>query len=247
MTTTIASPQNAVPGTTWRRGLLAQLGIDTAYVLLGFPLGVIAFVLVVTGLSLGIGLIPLMLIGIPILVGTVFIARGFAEVERSRVVPVLRQPRTVVRYRSAKPGADALRRVVAPLGDVQYWLDAIHAIARFPISTAGFSIVVSWWATALGGLTYGLWIWTVPESGRGDDLPTLLGFDDTMGTRIAFYAVVGVVFALTLPFVVRACALIEAWLAHALLNGVADLRDRITTQDGPQVGSGDRTAVASAS
>ena len=34
-------------------------------------------------------------------------------------------------------------------------------------------------------------------------------------------------FALTLPFVVRACALLEAYLGRALLTGVAELRDQV--------------------
>ncbi len=64
------------------RGLVAQLGIDTAYVLIGFPLGIVAFVLMVTGLSLGGGLL-ITLLGIPVLVATLFAARGLAEVERA--------------------------------------------------------------------------------------------------------------------------------------------------------------------
>ena len=41
------------------------------------------------------------------------------------------------------------------------------------------------------------------------------------------------VFTLTLPFVVRACALLEAYLGRALLTGVAELRDQVAglTQD----------------
>jgi hypothetical protein len=60
-----------------------------------------------------------------------------------------------------------------------------------------------------------------------------LGFADTATNRIGVYLVVGAVFALTLPFVVRGCALVEAWLARALLTGVAQLRDQVAdlTQD----------------
>src|SRR4029453_9849404 len=57
------------------RGLLAQLGVDTAYVLIGFPLGIIAFVVVITGISAGGGLL-ITLLGIPVLVATIFAARG---------------------------------------------------------------------------------------------------------------------------------------------------------------------------
>jgi signal transduction histidine kinase len=234
MTTITAAPLTGEAGPI-RRSWMAQLATDTVYVLIGFPLGVVSFVLVVTGLSFGVGLIPLLLTGVPVLVGTLFAGRGFAEVERSRIAAVMGRPRVGVRYRRARPEAQSFARMVSPLGEVQYWLDAVHALARFPVNTAGFVIVVTWWSTALAGLTYGLWEWALPHADpstvpivvndRG--LLEVLGLENTSANRIMVYLVVGVVFALTLPFVVRACALAEAWVAHGLLNGVAGLRDQV--------------------
>jgi signal transduction histidine kinase len=212
---------------------MAQLGVDSAYVLAGFPLAIVAFTLAVTGLSLGLGLIALFLVGVPVLVGTLFVSRGFAEAERSRLAPVLRQPRVGVQYRRAKPGAGRFRRMLAPFGEVQYWLDTAFSFVRFPINVATFCIVVTWWATALGGLTYGLWQWSLPDADNNgivvNDRPLVdvLGFENTSTNRILINLVIGVVFAVTLPFVVRLCALTEAWVAHAMLNGVAGLRDQV--------------------
>jgi signal transduction histidine kinase len=206
--------------------LLRQLGVDSAYVLLGFPLGTIAFVLIITGLSVGAGLL-VTVIGLPILVATVFIARGLAELERVRIVPVLRMARTRVRYRRAPEGAGWWRRTLVPLADIQSWLDVLHAVVRFPVSIATFSIVLTWWLTAIGGLTYWIYDWALPHPEDNYELPELLGFADTASNRISFYLVVGVVFALTLPFVVRGSALLEAWLGRALLTGVAQLRDQV--------------------
>ncbi len=238
--TAITMPRQADQGTTRRPGVLAQLGVDTAYVLLGFPLGIIAFTLVVTGLSLGIGLIPLMLIGIPVLLVILLLARGFAEVERSRLALVLRRDRATVPYRRVGPDAGMARRIFTPLGEPQYWLDALHALVRMPVNTVAFSIVVTWWATALSGLSYALWSWALPaDQGDVQTLPEWLGFQDTPGTRIVFYLVVGVVFAATLAPVVRACALLEAWSAHALLNGVADLRESASGYPAPGGGPHD--------
>lgn len=205
---------------------IRQLGIDTAYVLLGFPLGVVTFVILVTGLATGVGLL-ITLLGIPVLVATLFIARGLAELERIRITSVLRLPRTRVRYKRAAPGAGIWRRAFAPLFDIQPWLDALHGIVRMPVSTAGFAIVISWWGVALGGLTYPLWGWLQPHDPDNLELHELLGFQDTETTRLTFYLILGVIFTLTLPFVVRACALLEAWLARGLLTGVASLRDQV--------------------
>ena len=209
------------------RRTLRQLGVDTAYVLVGLPLGIIAFVIMIFGLSTAAGLL-ITLLGIPVLVATLFAARGLAEVERVRVAPVLRRPRVPVRYKTPAPGAGTWRRLLTPLTDGQAWLDVLHALLRFPISTATFSIAVTWWAVALGGLTIGLWDWTLPHDPANYELPEILGFEDTAAVRITLYTIMGVIAAALLPFVVRGCALIEAWLARALLTGVAQLRAEIS-------------------
>jgi hypothetical protein len=52
-----------------------------AYLLLGLPMGIVDFVLVVTGLSLGLGLFVTIL-GIPILVATLLVVQALATMER---------------------------------------------------------------------------------------------------------------------------------------------------------------------
>ena len=229
MTTTLTA-------TPVRRGWLRQLGVDTAFVLAGFPIAIVAFVLVVTGLSLGAGLLAVFLVGIPVLVGTLYVARGFAEVERARLAPVLRRTRTTVWYRPAPAQAGTLRRLVTPMADVQYWLDALHALVRFPFAVAGFSVLITWWCSALGGLSYGLWDWTLPHDVRDNgpivandrSLLEVLDIENTTTNRIVIYTAIGVFFAVTLPAVVRLCALVEAWVGHGMLNGVARLRDEVS-------------------
>ncbi|HET6483854.1 MAG TPA: sensor domain-containing protein, partial [Actinoplanes sp.] len=74
--TTYASPTRS-PLTR----LVRQLGIDTQYVLLGFPIGILTVSLFLTAFFTGIGLVVLW-VGIPLLVATLMMARGFATVER---------------------------------------------------------------------------------------------------------------------------------------------------------------------
>jgi signal transduction histidine kinase len=224
-----------------RRGLYAHLGVDTLYVLLGFPLGIIAFVLVITGLSVGGGLL-ITLLGLPVLVGTVYGARGLAEVERARIAGVLDKPREHVRYRQRPPGSGFWRAIFTPLGEPQYWLDVAHAIIRFPVSTFAFCVVVTWWSLALGGLTFPIWgRYLPPEGPDNHDLPDLLGFS---GSRTTFYVIFGVVAAITLPVVVRGCALLEAWIARALLVEVAALRNQVATLAQGQAEARSQTASA---
>jgi Signal transduction histidine kinase len=233
--TTIADRPAA---TATRHRWLVQLGVDSAYVLVGLPLGSIAFALVLAGLAAGVALLPAFLAGIPVLAGTAYLARGLAEAERTRLASVLRRPRVGVFYPHSRPDATPLRRLFTPFTDVQYWLDALHALVRFPVNLVTASVVVVWWLITLGGLTYVLWDWTLPQEPGGgippgmivvNDVPLVevFGLANTFGNRVLVNTAIGAVFAVTLPFVVRLCALLEAWLAHAMLNGVAGLRDQV--------------------
>lgn len=230
---------SAPPG----RSVVRRLGIDTAYVLVNLPLAILSFTLVVAGMSAGLSLVVVW-VGLPLLVGTLYVARGFAEVERSRAATVFGQPRVPVLYRKAGPDAGVWRRLLTPLTDLQYWLDVIHALVRFPVSVATFSITVTWWACALGGLTYGLWDWALPHDPENYELPEVLGFADTAQNRITLYMIIGVIFTVTLPFVVRGCALVEAWLGRALLTGVADLRSQVAGLTAERATAEARTAAA---
>jgi len=221
-----------------RRGLLGQLGIDTIYVLVGFPLGIIAFTVIITGLSLGAGLL-VTLLGIPVLVATIFAARALAELERVRIPSVINRPREGVRYRARPENAGFWRSLFGPLGDLQGWLDVAHAIVRFPVSTFTFVVVITWWSMALGGLSYPIWGRYIPYDADNHDLPDLLGFP-----RTPFYIVLGVVVAITLPFVVRGCALLEAWLARGLLIEVAALRNQVADLTVGQAAARSQTASA---
>ena len=62
---------------------LRRLGRDTLYVLTGFPLAVLAFTVVLSGLATSVGLL-ITLVGIPLAVLTLLAARGLATVERAR-------------------------------------------------------------------------------------------------------------------------------------------------------------------
>jgi signal transduction histidine kinase len=202
--------------------LLRQLGIDTQYVLLGFPIGLITLVVGLTGFALGIGT-AIIWIGLPILVGTLMVSRGFAMTERARISPVLRRPSPHAIYKSNR-GRGFVRRTLGPLADQQTWLDWTHAIFRFIPSTIGFCFVVTWWAGTLAGLSYPLWDWALPHPPDNYELHELLGFEDTVGTRMLFNLSIGVFFAGTLYWVVRGVALMEAWFARSLLVSASELR-----------------------
>jgi signal transduction histidine kinase len=210
-----------------RRGFLRQLGIDTAYVLVGFPLATVTFVVMVAGVSAGLGTL-VVVVGVPILAGMMLVARVFADIERLRFPAVLRRPRIRPAYRSAPLGAGVWKRLLTPLTQTQSWLDAAHAILHFPIAVAGFCVVLSWWVTAIGGTLTILWDWAIPRGPDNTSLAQLIGLGDSAVARIGLQTAIGVACLVTLPLVVRGCALISAGFSRFLLTGVAEMRQTIT-------------------
>lgn len=207
---------------------LTQIGADSAYVLVGFPIALIAYVLVFTLFTVGVSTI-VTVAGLPVLVGAVYAARAFADLERLRVPAVLRRPAPRPEYRKAPPGAGFWRRLFTPLRDGQSWLDLLHAIFGWILHTISFCFVVTWWAGALGGITSVIWLRYVPAPGPDSkDLNLLLGLSDTLGARIGLNTVIGVFFLITLPLVTRVFAVMPAQFGRVLLSGMAEVQNRIS-------------------
>ncbi len=200
---------------------LRQLGIDSGYVLTGLPVAVIAFAVVVTGLSAGAGLLVVW-VGLAVLAATLLAARGFAAIERAWLPAVLARP--VPRPAYLVADGRPVRTLLTPVRDPQTWLDALHALVRLPVAIVSFVVTVTWWSVTLGGLTTVAYDWALPNPSDDPDnfdLLELIGFDSTRGWRITFYTALGIVFAVLLPAVVRAVALLQAQLARLMLTSRA--------------------------
>ncbi|GAB3313657.1 sensor histidine kinase [Geodermatophilus aquaeductus] len=196
---------------------LRQALLDSGYALLSLPVGVFFFVVTVTGLAVGIGTVVIW-IGLAVLAVTLLAARGSATLERAQLPAVLGRPVPRPAYLPAEGGA--VRRLLTPLRDPQSWLDALHAVLRLPLAVLAFSLTVAFWALALGGITYGLWDWALPQEGN-EDLFELLGFEGGTSLRVVGYTLIGLLAAAALPFVVRAVALLQAQLGRVLLTSRA--------------------------
>jgi signal transduction histidine kinase len=162
-----------------------------------------------------------------------------------RIPAVLRRPLIRPTYRAAPPGAGIWKRMITPLAQGQFWLDLTHGILRFPIAVATFSIVVSWWATAIAGTLTVAWDWSIPRGPDNTSLAQLIGLGDSTFARIGFQTVVGLVCLISLPIVVRGCALLSAGFSRALLTGVAEMRQTITalTEQKAAAASAEATAL----
>ncbi|GIH79082.1 sensor domain-containing protein [Planobispora longispora] len=207
------------------RSPLRRIGIDTRYLLISFPLALIAFCLTVVGFSAGVGTVVVW-IGVPILAATMMLARGFADLERRMLPEVLGRPVARPRYRPAPRAAGFFRRLVNPMANGQSWLDLLYAVVNFPIAVVTFCLTVTWWAGAVLGLTYPIYGWILEGIPDNNGPAELLGFGDGVLVGVIFNTAIGVLFAITLPLVVRGAALVQSGLSRAMLTAVAELHER---------------------
>jgi hypothetical protein len=195
---------------------LSRLVRDTAYTLSAFALGLVGFVVAVTGTTLGVSLL-FTVVGVLVLAGTVYLTRGLAQLERVRLARLLDADVPRASYLLARPGDGWLRRTATPLRDPQSWLDLLWSLVGLVTGTAVFVVIVTWWAVAGMGLTYWVWQRWLPD---GDDqgLAELIGLGDGRQTESLLMLAIGLAAVVTLPFVVRGCAVLHGGVASALLT-----------------------------
>jgi len=216
------------PGSAFGR-MVGQLGVDTGYNLIGLFMAVMSFSLIITAFLLGVGTL-IIVIGFPIMSLSLLIARGFADLHRVSMRGVVRRACPRPLYPKAPAGAGWFRRAINPMLTGQSWLDMLAGLFDLPFAIMAFALTVTWWAGALGGVTYGLWDWSLPGVGTQGNrgLSDLLGMGNGTFARIGLNTALGIFFLLTLPLVVRLAALARAWPNRGLLCGVAELRRQIT-------------------
>ncbi|MDA0632317.1 sensor domain-containing protein [Nonomuraea sp. MCN248] len=199
--------------------LRKRIAIDSRYLLLSLPTALVSFPLVVAGVSAGLGA-AVAFVGLPVLAATAGFARSVADAERASLPGVLGHPVARPRYREAPVWAGWFRRMMNPLASGQAVMDLLHVIIAFPLAVAGSVVAAAWWLGTLAGLTFPLYGWIIAgipgavETG----LPGALGFADSPALFVVWNTVLGLLFAITLPPVLRGAALVRASLAELMLT-----------------------------
>lgn len=201
---------------TTRPATRLRLADSAGYVLTGFPIALPAFVLMVTGLAVGLGTLVIT-VGVGVLAVTLGIAKAFAGLERTRL-DALRGHR-VPRPRYREPRGGVVGRAVSAGADPRRWLDLAHGLIGFPVAVTSFVIVVAWFAGAVSGLSFVLWEWSVPRGDGDHSLAYFIGLGDGRLPDILLTTGLGAILAVTLPWVVRGCAAVQAGIAWSLLCG----------------------------
>ena len=195
----------------WRRAL-----VDTAYILTGFALSLAWWVLLVTLIATGAGMV-VTLVGIPILTATMYLWTRIAETERWRARRMLGldvpSPYGAIEAGGFLALVFEPRVVWARMKDPAVWRDLVYLlVVFFPLAIATFCIAVSAWAVGVGLVAQPFTYWTgaglqFGESHRVDTLPESLAC-----------LVAGLLVLLVLPWVIGLLAAVHAWTVRSLLG-----------------------------
>jgi hypothetical protein len=202
---------------------------NVGYLLLAFPLGIAYFVFLVTGLSLGFGLI-ITLLGIPILVGVLAGAYGLGDFER-RITNELLACDTQAAHRLAVQGG-LWPKVKALVGSSETWKRVGYLFLEFPLGIVGFTLVTTsaaFFALVATPVFY-TQDWWITDS----DWPFSWWAVDTIGESL-LVAVAGVLVGYVLLHAINALAMAWGRFAQLMLGPTEHLAtlDRRSTEKTP--------------
>jgi len=210
-----------------------RAGAEASYCLLGLPLAVAGFVLVLVPLTLG-ALLALSLIGavlglLLVLVAT-GLARAFAGAHGRLAGRVLGDD--LPEPSTARPGGGMLAGLDARLRDAAGWRSVAYVLVKLPAAALG-AYALGWWVTALFDLAAPL-RWALlslqdPAPARGVPVITPLPFGSPHAVTFAdtfWAAAIGAATLVGAPWFTRGAVAVDRWLRRALL-GAGPLARRV--------------------
>lgn len=148
-----------------------QTYVNILYLLLGLPLGIGYFVTLVTGISLGFGLLVIW-IGVPILLLVFAVSWALCKFERLLAVRMLHEeiPLATRPVPLGENGSDlstverffvgGWRRLKKHLSDRLTWTGMLYLLLRFPLGVATFTIAVTLVSVPVGMIFAPTYMWT---------------------------------------------------------------------------------------
>ena len=120
---------------------------NLVYLLLALPLGILYFVILITGYSLGAGLI-ITLVGVPILVTMIFVTYLLGDLDRAMTSKLLG---VRITKPEARPSRDDSARsiLVAQLKSLQFWKEFGYLLLKMPLGIVAFVVTITFISVSL--------------------------------------------------------------------------------------------------
>jgi len=226
--TTDTAASRGTGSTFWRAygELWKRVPGSAVYLLAVFVVAITSLAVLASFFWLGVGLLIVM-IGLPIVVGTLLAARGFGVADRFMLrltgLPAIDEPEW---NRDTPDRTGFWSTLTRPLRNAHYWIYLLHGMIVSPvISTITFTLTVVWLSVSLGGLTYWFWGMFLSRGDGGewghyvaDALPWLFGGWTSWAVEVVLYFVAGILFAFTLPWALGAMSRGHHAVARGMLG-----------------------------
>src|SRR6516225_8679243 len=135
--------------------------------LAGLFIGLVVFTILTVGLSTGVSLLVLALVGLPLLGVTVWLAHWFARAERARFA-FLTGVRIPAWPAPGSSGRTGFRWGIIPRWrmwtESATWSEIGYALLRLPVSAVAAAISIAAWAFGLVLLTLPTYAWAMPSN-----------------------------------------------------------------------------------
>lgn len=185
---------------------------DSAYVLLGWPVLITAFTIVLTLSCVGVPLIPLV-VGVPVVLLAGAAAQGIAGCETRSQSALLGRPRPIDAAPPARDDAGGVKQFFRQPERAGHM--ALSLLGWFP-ATFTWSIAVAWWATAGGLIAAPLWHGYAGNDYSG--IASVLHLPGGGTVRAAVDIACGLVLMGLTPWVMRVLAVTQATINTFLLD-----------------------------
>ena len=188
---------------------------------IGVLVGAVVVWIVVPGLVVGALGLPVAMIGMPIIGGTLRFTDWFARAERARFAVTLGEQ--IPAWPAGTRSGYRMRLLprLAKLSERATWREVGYALLRGPVSAAAAFVTLCLWAFGLIMVTLPLFDWSLPGGGFHVDGGTL------HEAKAVFVAVAGLLVLLAAPQVTRGLAVADAALARRLLGPPGGLAARV--------------------
>lgn len=183
-----------------------------AYLLLNFPVGLAAFIFLVTTVSVGLST-AIIWVGVPVLAISILTWRGAAALERRRVHAML-GTYIATPYRPLPAGGGKWK---TRLKDGATWKDFAYFLLLGPIGIAEFVLMVTLWSASVWLVLLPLWFGLAPNDWYPEVWGWVLGHVDSTWEALPWAAVGAVLLAVTVALT-RALGVLHARFARAMLG-----------------------------
>jgi len=193
-----------------------QTYLNMIYLLISFPLGIAYFVFLVTGISLGLGLV-ITLIGIPILVLMTFLWYWVGIFERELSSRILGIDISPVKNKALKQKA-FLKKVTTHLSQPITWKSLAYLFIKFPLGILSFVALVTLLSVSLSLAVFPIVYYSLRDV-SGISFMTINGVSYIPQTwQIFLVAIVGIFLLFVSMHLLNGLAYVSGLFAKILLG-----------------------------